>query len=350
MLGEGRNATFCSNCIVIFIIMENIITKPKTAPKDFFLQVGVMAALYVSAISIINLLFQTVDYAFPDKLAYYGDPYGTGIRWAIASLIIIFPLFLLLSWLGGKDFRVNPEKRELPIRKWLIYLTLFVAGIAVVVDLIALVNIFLSGEITTRFILKVLTVLVIAGGVFGYFIYDLKQKDSPSRKDKTFAWIAAIIMLASIVGGFAIMGSPATAREQRFDGERVVNLQNIQWQIVNYWQQKEKFPKSLSDLEDPISGFRLPKDPDSDASYEYISGEGMSFKLCGTFSRSNIGESEKLKGRGGYGGSYPAAPMSVYEGVSGGAVDNWEHSAGRYCFDRTLDPDKYPPLKDRKPI
>ncbi len=322
--------------------------KPKTTPKDFFLQLGTMAALYVSAISIINLLFQTIDYAFPDKLAYYGDPYSTGIRWAIASLIIIFPLFLLLSWLGGKDFRLNPEKRELPIRKWLIYLTLFIAGIAVVVDLIALVNIFLSGEITTRFILKVLTVLVIAGGVFGYFIYDLRQKDSPARNDKTFAWIAAIVALASIVGGFTIMGSPSAARERRFDDQRVANLQNIQWQIVNYWQQKEKFPKALADLEDPISGFRLPTDPDTDTAYEYVLGEGMSFQLCANFSRSNVGESEKLKGRGGYGGSYPAMPAPMYDGVAGGMSDNWEHAAGRHCFDRVIDPDKYPPIKDLK--
>ncbi|MEK7176549.1 MAG: DUF5671 domain-containing protein [Patescibacteria group bacterium] len=321
----------------------------KTTPKDFFLQLGTMAALYVSAISIINLLFQTINYAFPDKLSFYGDPYSTGIRWAIACLIIIFPLFLILSSLGGKDFRLNPEKRELPIRKWLIYLTLFVAGIAVIVDLIALVNVFLSGEITTRFVLKVLTVLIVAGGVFGFFLYDLRQKDLAGRKDKMFAWIATAVVLASIVSGFAIMGSPSAARERRFDDQRVSDLQNIQWQIVNYWQQKEKFPKSLADLEDPISGFRLPIDPDTDAAYEYILGEKMSFKLCANFSRSNVGESEKLKGRGGYGTSYPAAPMPVYDGVAGGISDNWEHAAGRHCFERTIDPDKYPPIKDRKP-
>lgn len=323
--------------------------KPKTTPKDFFLQFGTMVTLYVSAISIINLLFQTINYAFPDKLAYYGDPYSSGIRWAIASLIIIFPLFLVLSWLGGKDFRVNPEKRELPIRKWLIYLTLFVAGIAVIVDLIALVNIFLSGEITTRFVLKILTVLIVAGGVFGYFIYDLRQKELVGRKDKIFAWIAVVAVLASIVGGFAIMGSPSAARERRFDDQRIAALQNIQWQIVSYWQQKEKFPKSLSDLEDTISGFRLPSDPDNDAAYEYILGEKMSFKLCATFSQSTIGEGDKLKGRGGYGGEGISYPVPAYDGVVGGISDNWEHESGRFCFARTIDLDKYPPIsKERK--
>ena len=332
--------------------MDEQSQKPKLTPKDFFVQFGVVAALYVSAISLINLLFQTINYAFPDELAYYGDPYSSGIRWAIASLIIIFPLFLTLAWFIGKDFRVYPEKRELSIRKWLIYLTLFVAGIAVVVDLIALVNTFLSGEITARFILKVLAALVVAGGVFGYFIYDLRQKNPVGRKDKTFAWIAAALVLASIVGGFVIMGSPGTAREKRFDMERVSNLQNIQWQIVNYWQQKEKFPKGLSELEDSIGGWRSPKDPDTDTAYEYVVGDGLSFKLCASFSRSTIGEREKLKGRGGSigkGGISYSTP--AYNGIGIGIADNWEHDGGRFCFDRAIDPERYPPInKVPKPL
>jgi len=94
------------------------VDKIKTTPKDFFLQLGVMTALYVSAISLINLLFQTIDYAFPDALAYYGDPYSSGIRIAIASLVIIFPLFIFLSRMNSKDFAIWPEKRELPVRRW----------------------------------------------------------------------------------------------------------------------------------------------------------------------------------------------------------------------------------------
>ena len=210
-----------------------IFPKARTSPKDFFLHLGVVVALYVSAISLLNLLFQTINYAFPDALAGYGDPYSYGIRLAVATLIIIFPLYLLLSWFLANGYESEPAKRELPIRKWLLYLTLFVAGVAVIVDLVVLVQTFLSGEITSRFALKVLSVIVVAGGIFGYYLYDLRREDGAlGGRGKLFASVAGLLVLASLVGGFAIMGSPMTARAKRFDDRKVSDLQSIKWQIV----------------------------------------------------------------------------------------------------------------------
>lgn len=314
-------------------------TKTKLTPKDFFLQLGIIVSLYVSVISLINLLFQTINYAFPDKLAYYGDPYSGGIRVAIASLIIIFPLYLAFSWYIEKLFQTAPEKRDLGVRRWLLYFTLFVAGIAIIVDLVTLINAFLGGELTTRFVLKTITVLIVAGGVFGYYLSDLRRAQSTPSKNKPWSISAIVIVLASMIWGFSIMGSPATARAKRFDENRIADLQNIQWQIVNYWQQKGKFPKALADLEDPISGFRVPVDPDNKEAYEFTLGEGYAFKLCGNFSRSNIGEKERLAGRGEFSSPYPSAAIVADKS---GRVESWEHEEGRYCFERVLDPELYP--------
>ena len=323
--------------------------RPKLTPKDFFLQLGIVAALYVSVISLIHLLFQTINYAFPDELAYYGDPYSGGIRVAIASLIIIFPLYLALSRYMEKLFRIAPEKRELGVRRWLVYFTLFVAGIAVIVDLVALINAFLGGELSMRFALKTLAVLVVAGGVFGYYLSDVRRTaaaDGMPSQNKLFGVSAIIVVLASMVWGFAIMGSPMTAREKRFDAQRVSDLQNIQWQIVSHWQSKEALPPSLAALEDSISGYRAPNDPESSEAYEYEKvSEELSFNLCATFNRSTIGEKEHLTGRGGF---YPkSAPL--YDGYApGGEPESWEHAAGRFCFKRTIDPERYP-AKPRNP-
>lgn len=302
-------------------------------PKDFFLHIGAMVTLYVSTISLIALLFQVINIAYPDVLNYYVDPYSTGIRWAIASLIIVFPLFILLSWFIEKDFTRNPEKRNLGIRRWLVYLTLFVAGIVIVTDLIVLINSFLGGEITSRFIFKVLVVLILSGFVFGYYLWDLRRTIGVKTIVPTiFAIIACLMVIASLVVGFSVMGSPITQRNIRFDQQKVSDLQNIQWQVVNNWQQKRMVPENLSDLDDSISGFVAPIDPQTNMSYEYRKTSNLSFELCAQFN---------LEGKDQYqNGRMPTYAVEV-DSLAGGP-GSWDHSAGRYCYQRTIDPKLYP--------
>ncbi|MBI2623435.1 MAG: hypothetical protein HYW65_02560 [Candidatus Liptonbacteria bacterium] len=335
-------------------MQTSVVSRLKTTARDFFLHLGVVATLYTAAVSLLQLLFQTIDYAFPDRLAGYGDPYSTGVRISVSVLIVAFPLYLFLSRLLAKGERIEPERREVAVRKWLLYLTLFVAGVAVAVDLIVLIQAFLGGEITTRFTLKVLAVLVVTGGIFGYYLADLRRSGSSSSgRGSIAAWIAVIAVLAAIAGSFFVMGSPLTARAKRFDARRVSDLQSIQWQIVNFWQRKEKLPAALAELEDSISGYRNPEDPETDAAYVYTLGEKeRTFSLCAAFSRSNVGEKDALRGRGGYydgGGYYPSSPISIGGYYSIGTGEPWEHEKGVYCFERTIDPERYPPEKLKTP-
>ena len=137
--------------------------KPKASPKDFFLWAAAMVSLYASVVSLIMLLFSYIEYAFPDALSYV-DPYSTSIRFAIASLVVLAPTFLILMRVIRSDIEGAPEKFDLWVRRWALYFTLFVAGITIVVDLITLINYFLNGDVTTRFVLKVLVVLLVVGG------------------------------------------------------------------------------------------------------------------------------------------------------------------------------------------
>ena len=41
--------------------------KPKTTPRDFFLNLGSMLTLYVVTISLLNLLFSIIEKLLPDK-------------------------------------------------------------------------------------------------------------------------------------------------------------------------------------------------------------------------------------------------------------------------------------------
>jgi hypothetical protein len=314
----------------------------KTTPKDFFLQVAAFAALYVSAVSLINLLFSAINVVFPDALnnySYYSyDPYTTGLRLAIASLVIVFPLFLVLTRFINSDIAKEPAKADLWPRRWLTYLTLFVAGLAVSIDLIVLVNTFLSGEITTRFVLKVLALLAVTGMAFAYYFMDLKQGTSMPAKTRMGWRIGAVaLVVVSLVWGFSVLGSPAKARDLRFDAQKVNDLQNIQWQVISFWQQKEKLPASLAELEDPISSNPIPVDAESGNGYEYRVTGALSFELCAEFNRPTDERaiaSDKMM----------ASSIYPYEGANA----NWKHDAGRTCFERTVDPERYPPVVKAK--
>lgn len=303
--------------------------KPKVTPKDFFLWAGAMVALYGSVISLISLLFQYINYAFPDALQeyYYADPFSGPIRFAMATLIVLVPVAIILLRVIRADIAREPAKDDLWVRRWALVLTVFLAGAAVVGDLITLVNYFLGGEITMRFILKVLVLLLVSGGVFLHFFADLRGywSANPARA-KQVGLAAGVLVLLSIVAGFFIMGTPGQVRLMRFDSQKVSDLQNIQWQIINYWQQKESLPASLEEIKDPLSGYDIPLDPQTGEPYGYQRTSPLDFQLCATF---NL-ESRKPQ-------SSVARPSMGVEG------ENWQHGAGETCFERTIDPERYPP-------
>src|SRR3989344_4288134 len=301
--------------------------KPKVTPKDFFLWAGAMIALYGSVISFLTLLFQYINYAYPDPLSYYWvEPYSGSMRFAMASLIVLVPLTVLLMRFIRKDIAHDAMMNELWVRRWALVLTVFIAGATVVGDLIALVNGFLGGDLTMRFILKVLVVLFVAGGVFLHFLADLRGywNANPSRA-KMVGLAAGVLVLAAIISGFFIMGTPGTVRLLRFDSQKVNDLQSIQWQVVTFWQQKERLPKSLEELKDPLSGMIIPVDPQSGNDYGYrVTKAPYSFELCAEF---NV-ESNEATRTGG------KVPTPAYFG--GLESENWQHGAGEQCFDRTI--------------
>lgn len=315
--------------------------KPKTTPKDFFLWFGAMLALYVSVFSFINLFFDYIDHTFPDQLANYVDPYSSSIRFAIASLVVLFPTFLLLMRIIRRDLTANPEKKELWVRRWALFLTIFIAGVTVAVDLITLINYYLGGDITVRFGLKVLIVLLIAGAGFLHFLADLKGFwDEHAAQSRSIAWAAGVTVAATIIAGFFIIGAPWNVRLYRFDDQKVSDLQSIQWQIVNYWQAKSSLPMTLADLNDPISNFVAPADPQSGVLYEYrvIDAKARSFELCATFNADTQENSPYMT-------VMAATPAGLRKAESLPLNDTWVHGTGHYCFSRSIDPERYPVTK-----
>ena len=100
-------------------------TKAKSTPKDVFSYLLVIAMFYASVVSFIALLFQYINVLFPDQLDFYYTRAMDSMRRSISVLVIVWPVYILMSWMLVKEMINRPEKRKISVRKWLIFLTLF---------------------------------------------------------------------------------------------------------------------------------------------------------------------------------------------------------------------------------
>lgn len=323
----------------------------KLTPQFFFLTIGTCVALFTTVVSLITLVFQTLNNAFPDVLnATYSYGYASGsyegIRAALATLIIFFPAFLILSHFWAKHSRIISSHANLILRKWTLYIILFLMSLTLLIDLVTLVRYFVSGEITSRFILKVVSVFIISLTVGWYYFKELKTKDTKTQYGTYFAIISSLFIVGALVYSFSVMGSPNEQRALRIDATRITDLENIQGQVVTYWQQKEKLPESLTDLVDPLQSWQqIPKDPEFEKGmmYEYNKIDVDTFELCATFLRPL----PKGWRENGGGGVYPMGVKDIATsniGYPGGSYESWDHMEGRTCFSRTIDKERYPPF------
>jgi hypothetical protein len=286
---------------------------------------GVIIALYGSIASLLTLLFEYINYAFPDALAGYVDPYNGPVRVAMAALIVLVPTLIILLRIIRGTIEREPGKANIWVRRWALGLTLFIATVTILIDLITLINKFLGGEITERFGLKVLMVLLVAAGVFMHFLADMWGYWITNPRKATSVGIGVFVLaIAVVVAGFFIIGTPGQVRMLRLDAEKVQDLQNIQSQITDYWQQNGLLPADLGALTDSLSLMNIPVDPQSGAPYTYKVVNQTAFQLCAMFSSAT-------------------SPNDTTE-------QNWQHGAGTVCFDRTIDPKRYSTVSPAHPI
>ncbi len=296
---------------------------PKNTPRDFFLHAGAFLTLYFSAIALLTLLFGLINFKFQDQLlssyGYY-DPYSGPMRFAIATLIILAPIFVYLFHLVQRETRKEPERRSLGVRKWLTYLTLAIAGVTVVGDLIVVLNAFLGGSLPTPFFLKVLAILTVMGAGFWYFMLDIRGYWTNHPTESRYVAVAvSLAVLISIVGGMMLIGTPMTQRDLRLDAQQVQELSYLQDGVLNYWQQTGGLPEALADLE---NDFRqdYPDGVEGRPSYVYQKTGDFTFNLCATFAEPSVGPQYSQ-----------IDPMLAQN-------NNWDHEQGYTCFERAIDP------------
>lgn len=319
--------------------MEN--TSPENrqlvGPKDVFLHLLGIITLYASAIAFNTLIFQYVNYWFPETSRgayYYQEGLAQAIRFALSVLIVVFPVYFFTTRTLRKMAEADPERKNFVIRKWLSYFTMFLAAGIAIGFLIALINTFLNGDFTVAFLLKALAVFFTAGSVFYYYRAVSRGEENRPMIIK-YAYVVAVIVFAAIIAAFFVVGSPEEQRARREDNQRVSDLQNIQYQIGDFYRAKKALPSKLSDLNDSFRGVAIPKDPETGKDYEYNLKDADTFELCSNFETA-FSPNSQYRGGEGMDMAYPS--KMPYFGPYG---ETWEHGIGRTCFERTIDPDYF---------
>ena len=281
---------------------ENVFVK-KSTTVEIVINFFSFILLGNLATSMGILLFGVINYFFKDNLNnnYYSSSSET-IHYAIASLLIGFPIYCWVMNFWFKKFKEEEGKIESRLTRWITYLVLLVAAVTILGDLIVVIFNMLQGELTSRFSLKALTILLISGGIFGFYFLERKaiqyKKVIKRNIFLSFALGALFLVIFSIVLGFFVSGSPKTERMRTFDDTRANDLASLATCIGSYASDQKALPESLEELKSDsrYSYCSNKKDPENMEMYEYrvinksvkigevTKGE---FELCANFSLSS---------------------------------------------------------------
>lgn len=293
--------------------------------KQFVLQLGSLASLYLSLSFLLVLIFGIISLAFPDAAegVWAIESASSQVRLGIAMTIVFLPTYILLTRLVNKSRRLDPQGSYLVLTKWLIYLSLLIGGAALLIDLVVVINTFLEGEITERFVLKAASVLLVVGAAFYYYLLDARGHWLKHEKQSIqFGVAGAVVALAFVIFGFTSIDAPTTVREEKLDAVQITDLQNIQWQVQEYLAINETLPTTLDDMSSAV----LPSAPEERPAYRYAVTE-KGFQLCATFSTTAAEN-----------GMFFGTPAMTGDVKTKQIInpDNWEYQKGEWCFERVV--------------
>jgi len=138
-----------------------------------------------------------------------------------------------------------------------------------------------------------------------------------------FAALATVAVVVAIGWGFVLVGSPGARRLERFDEQRLRDLQAIAREIHKLTVEDDQPPRLKqplpATLPDAVERARVERiklnDPETGEPYRYLAKSESSFELCATFTTARDSDD------------------SVF----------WNHPAGEHCFTiNVLDP---PPFR-----
>ncbi len=151
------------------------VPKPRRSEaREAFIYLVLFVTMYLSAFNLGNLAFQYINRGIPLP-GQHGVPIDEAIRWSTSVLIVALPVFFVLTRMTNRAIRRDPSRPPSDMRGRLIYLTMVVSSFVLLGVFSTVVYNFLGDALTARFVLKALSAGLIATGVFGYYLMDVRE-------------------------------------------------------------------------------------------------------------------------------------------------------------------------------
>jgi len=283
--------------------------------RDAFYYLLLFATLTTWATALGSMLFQFIDHWFQDAVSGTAFDLRQSVTWQMASIAVAFPIYLLVSRIIVREVSEHPERLCSGVRKWLTYISLLGTAGTMIGDLIWFLDYFLMGEITVRFVLKSLTVMIICGCIFFYYYGSLRTNTSKMRS-RFFGMVASVVVVGSFCIGLGVVGTPSAQRHVRADVMRAIDIRRIAFALKS-WHDRAVLANSTPVLPPALSVIQARgalsesqiADPETKEPYEYRVISGSRYELCAIFAASEWGSQS-----GGIGSPF------------------WHHGQGRACF------------------
>jgi hypothetical protein len=287
--------------------------------REAFQHLVLFATLYIFTFDVGALLFVLIESRLRDVAL---DARGGGLdvlRWSTAGAVTALPIFLWMNHMVGRSLMRDPEKRASGVRRWLTYLTLFVAALVLIGNFSTVVSNLLAGGLSLRFMLKSLVVFAIAGLVFGHYLLGLRREEAEAdARPRAADWLGRVGVGAAVVAilaGLFTGGAPHDARLRQLDERRLNDLLEIDRNVNLFHGSRRVLPASLDQLD--LAGIGAPSltDPVTGARYGYVIVDSITYRVSATFATADT-----LRPSG--------------ESIA----RSWRHGAGRQWFTRTVTP------------
>lgn len=262
-------------------------TKKHQAQFVFYYLLSLIS-LGAMALGLGIIVFEVLDKAFVGVSNSYFSMQS--LKMAFSTLLISAPIYYICSHLLSKSIKKGDLSLESSLRKWLIYLILLVTSVVMLVWLITILNGFLNGEMTLKFILKAITAILISAMIFSYYLYNIRQKVVKKKdKIKSVFFIASLLLVVFALGlAIVHMESPQTTRDKKIDENTLRDFDTINMNMNMYYNNNDKLPESLEELKGDSNLNSYPGNVVSLEEVEYNKLSDTEYELCADFKTSNL--------------------------------------------------------------